>query len=79
METVFAASAKEVISPVISFGQLPPRSTLAFVIEKGEKSITVLYKQLGLVKKLEERPKRDLAFIKIIFKTDLHQLTRQLP
>lgn len=34
MESVFAASAKEVISPVISFGQLPLRSTLAFVIEK---------------------------------------------
>lgn len=35
--------------------------------------------QLGLVKKLEERPRQDLAFIKIILKTDLLQLMRQIP
>lgn len=37
----------------------------------------MLDEQLGLVKRLEERPKQDLAFIKIIFKPDLLQLMCQ--
>lgn len=54
------------------------RSTLAFVIKKGEKSSTVLDEHLGLFKR-REMPKRDLAFIKINFKPDFLKMMCQLP
>lgn len=74
---VFVASAK-VKSQVISFGQLPQRSTQALVIENGRGAAqcwTTNLDQLGNWR----RPKQDLAFFKIILKTDLLQLMRQIP
>lgn len=71
MESVFVVHA-DVKSPVLSLGLVPLRFTLSFVIEKGRKA-----EQLGLAKRLEDRPKQDLAF-KIIFKPDLLQLMCQL-